>query len=146
MAVGVPPARQLLLLVEDDLPLRQLYKLELELRGYSVLVAADGDGALEIIDSGYRPALLILDLGLPRVSGLTVADEFAAHPATSTIPIVVVTGSGENIDEPRFARVLRKPVSPEALSDVVEQCLRAQRATAPDRKADSHRRKERNRV
>jgi putative two-component system response regulator len=123
----VSPERPLLLLVEDDLPLRQLYKLELEVRGYTVQVAADGDAALEMLASGRRPALVILDLGLPRVSGLNVAEEINAHSATSTIPIVVVTASAEDIDEQRFARLLRKPVAPEVLSDVVDQCLRAAR-------------------
>ena len=120
-------ARPLLLLVEDDLPLRQLYKLELEVRGYTVQVAADGDAALEMLATGRRPALVVLDLGLPRVSGLNVAEDIAAHPTTSTIPIIVVTGSTEDIDERRFARLLRKPVAPEVLSDVVDQCLRTTR-------------------
>jgi CheY-like chemotaxis protein len=123
----VSTARPLLLLVEDDLPLRQLYKVELEVRGYTVQVAADGNAALEMLASGRSPALVILDLGLPRVSGLSVAEEISAQPATSSIPILVVTGSTEDIDEQRFARVLRKPVAPEVLSDVVEQCLRAAR-------------------
>lgn len=121
------PARPLLLLVEDDLPLRQLYKLELEVRGYTVRVAADGDAALEMLAAGRQPALVILDLGLPRVSGLNVAEEISAQPATSAIPVVVVTASAEDIDEQRFARVLRKPIAPEVLSDVVEQCLRSAR-------------------
>lgn len=120
-------ARPLLLLVEDDLPLRQLYKVELEVRGYTVQVAADGNAALEMLASGRSPALVILDLGLPRVSGLSVAEEISAQPATSSIPILVVTASTEDIDERRFTRVLHKPVAPEVLSDVVEQCLRAAR-------------------
>jgi CheY-like chemotaxis protein len=120
----VPPPRQLLLLVEDDLPLRRLYKLELELWGYTVQVASDGATALQMIGTGPRPDLVILDLGLPRVSGLNVADEIAAHPATSAIPIIIVTGSDEDIDEHRFARVLRKPVPPEELSVAVDHIVR----------------------
>ena len=124
----MPPARQVILLVEDDSALRQLYRLALELVGYTVQVAGDGALALQIIEEGPSPHLVVLDLGLPRVSGMNVADEIAAHPATRTIPIIVVTGSHEPIDESRFARVLRKPLSPDDLGLAVEQHLRAARA------------------
>jgi CheY-like chemotaxis protein len=120
----VPPARQVILLVEDDVSVRQLYRLALELRGFNVQVAGDGAAALQIIEDGPHPQLVLLDLGLPRVSGLNVAEEIAAHPATRAIPVIIVTGSPDPVDERRFARVLRKPIAPEDLAEAVQQCLR----------------------
>jgi two-component system alkaline phosphatase synthesis response regulator PhoP len=120
----VPPTRPTILIVEDDHALRQYYRVALELRGFSVEVAADGFSALKLIEEGPRPQLIVLDLGLPRVGGFEVASELAANAATTSIPIVVVTGSTDTFDEQPFAAVLRKPVSPDHIAFVVERTLR----------------------
>jgi len=110
------------LLVEDDRSLRQLYRLELELRGLAVEIAGDGIEALSIIEQ-QRPDLVVLDLGLPRLGGLAVAQELKAHDDTRSVPIVVVTGSPEPIDETGFVAVIRKPLSAHELAVIVEQAL-----------------------
>ena len=124
MVVGVPPARPTILVVEDDLALRQFYRVALELRGFMVEVAADGLAALRIVEEGPRPHLIVLDLILPRVGGLEFARELASNAATVKIPIVVVTGSHDEFDERPFATVLRKPVSADHMAFVVEQALK----------------------
>jgi CheY-like chemotaxis protein len=97
--------------------------MALEFRGYHVDVAADGMSALEAIEGGSVPDVVVLDIGLPRMSGLSVAAELAAHPATATIPIIVVTGTTERFDEHPYAQVLRKPVSPDELVNCVRVAL-----------------------
>ena len=113
-----------ILIVEDDQALRQYCRVALELRGFSVEVAVDGLGALQVIEDGPRPQLIVLDLGLPRVGGFEVARELAANAATANIPIIIVTGSTDSFDEQPFAAVLRKPVSPDHIAFVVERTLR----------------------
>jgi CheY-like chemotaxis protein len=67
---------------------------------------------------------VVLDLMLPRVGGHDVYKELRAHPETSSIPIIIVTGSDVRDLEPNaFRFFLRKPVSPEALTRIVEDAL-----------------------
>lgn len=93
-----------ILLVEDnpvdlDLTLRAFAKRKLT---NPVTVARDGPEALEWIprwESGEPwPALILLDLKLPKIDGLEVLREFKAHPSLRTIPIVVLTTSNEDLD------------------------------------------------
>lgn len=119
----MPPARPAILLVEDDGALRQLYKMTLELRGYDVEIAADGLTALHLLEQAAPPHVVILDIGLPRVSGLTVAAELAATARTSNIPILIVTGRIEPFNEKPFAAVLHKPVTPDTLADTVDAAI-----------------------
>jgi DNA-binding response OmpR family regulator len=121
----VPPARHAtVLVVEDDRALRTFYRSALMLAGYNVVTAEDGIQALSMVD-GYQPAAVVLDLGLPRMSGRDVGAELAMEGGRYQIPIVVVTGGDtSDIDESQYACVLRKPVTPEALIKAVASCLR----------------------
>ena len=69
------------LVVEDDPALRTFYKGALTLAGYVVVTASDGVEALQRIE-GHTPAGIVLDLGLPLLSGHDVRQELAAHPET----------------------------------------------------------------
>ena len=116
-------AHRVILVVEDDQHLRQLYRFELELRGFAVESAADGFEALELLDEGPVPSLVVLDLAMPRVSGIGVAQEMRAHAETRRVPILIVTGTTEPIDESANTRVLRKPLDANALAVEVQRCL-----------------------
>jgi two-component system KDP operon response regulator KdpE len=109
--------------VEDDPLLRTFYRSALMIGGYDVITAEDGVEALHLVDSG-APDLVVLDLGLPRLSGRDVRRELAAHVITEKIPIVVVTGDTRDLDPTEFACVLRKPVTADELIETVERCLR----------------------
>lgn len=110
------------LIVEDDLALRRMYRTALTLAGFDVVEANDGLAALHFLED-RAPDLVVLDLMLPTMSGLVVQQEIAAHAHTRNIPIVVVTGSDLALDHLDVPCVLRKPVSPEALVDAVQACL-----------------------
>ena len=110
------------LIVEDDAALRPSYRVALTFEGYDVQEARGGFEALRRLESN-RPDLVILDLSLPGVDGFTVRQELAAHAHTRHIPIVIVTGSQENLDHMEVACLLRKPVSPDRLIEAVKSCL-----------------------
>ena len=111
------------LIVEDDAAIREMYRQALSAAGHRIVAVADGLGALQHIE-GDRPDVVVLDLMLPRVGGQDVYKELRAHPETSHIPIIIVTGSDARDLEPNaFRFFLRKPVSPEALSRIVEDAL-----------------------
>lgn len=97
--------------------------MALTIGGYHVIACEDGIEALRFIE-GDEPAAIVLDLGLPRLSGRDVQRELASHAETRHIPIIVVTGDTRALNEEDFACVLRKPVSPEGLLSAVEACLR----------------------
>ena len=116
--------RQTILIVEDDEDLRHLFRTALALAGYDVIEAGDGLEALRWIDHS-PPDLVILDLLLPRISGLVVQQDIAAQAVTRQIPIVVVTGSTLAAEDFDVACFLRKPVSPDQLITTVRSCLTA---------------------
>lgn len=99
-----------------------MFKTALTLAGYTVREAGDGYDALQSIDA-HPPDLVILDLMLPTLSGAAVQQEIAAQVITRDIPVMIVTGSAQPVDERAVACVLRKPVSPSLLVDAVRKCL-----------------------
>ncbi|MBL8508102.1 response regulator transcription factor [Chitinimonas sp. JJ19] len=80
-----------LLLIEDETALRQSLKKQLEADGYRVDEAADGEDGL-FQASEYPIDLAIVDLGLPRMNGLTVVEKLRADG--STLPILILTARG----------------------------------------------------
>jgi DNA-binding response OmpR family regulator len=122
------PSRSVLI-VEDDGDLRTMYRVALTLAGYTTTVAADGLDALRQLDSN-PPDLVVLDLGLPIVSGHVVREQIAASAVTRHISILVVTGTPEKAAGLNVACVLTKPVASDRLVEAVRTCLAA---GAPDR-------------
>jgi DNA-binding response OmpR family regulator len=119
-----PPVVNTVLIVEDDTDLRRMFRTALALAGYQTLEAADGVDALRILDSN-PPEAVVLDLGLPLMSGVVVRQEIAAHAHTRHVPVIVVTGLPGTHEELDAACVLRKPVSPDRLVHVVKTCIAA---------------------
>ena len=112
------------LVVEDDTELRQLFRTALSFEGYDVIQASDGLEALRQLD-GSDIDCVVLDLGLPLLSGRVVLEEVAAQARTRDVPVViVVTGQPGPYDHlAPAACVLTKPVMPEVLVDTVRRCL-----------------------
>ena len=119
------PPRPILLIVEDDWTLRELYRLALSLSEFNVHACEDGIQALHYLEQD-RPDLIILDLNLPRIPGTMVYEELMAHSETANIPIIVVTGMYAVPNMPG-ALVLRKPVSAEELTRTVLRVLERRR-------------------
>ena len=101
-----------------------MFRMVLSFAGYHVLEAGDAFHALHLVDAEPLD-LVVLDLGLPTISGYAVHQELASLPATQHVPVLVVTaqpGPYDGIDE---KCVLQKPVTPEQLLDAVAGCLRS---------------------
>ena len=119
----LPPAT--VLLVEDEADLREMYRAALTASGFAVREADDGINALEMFDDdGPFPDVVVLDLWLPTLDGLSLLDELAANSQTRDIPVVVVTGAGIDTARIRAAHTLRKPVDPADLIAAVQACLK----------------------
>jgi CheY-like chemotaxis protein len=115
------PAKRILI-VEDDNDVRRLFRTALALSGYDVEEAGDGVDALRIIENRV-PDLIVLDLMLRSLDGLSVQQELAARAITRHIPIVIVTGSTIDTGSLQVACVLRKPVMPDELVRTVRHCI-----------------------
>jgi CheY-like chemotaxis protein len=113
------PIGKHLLIVEDDLFLREAFRMMLEDAGYEVSEADCAVAALNAVQTA-KPDLVLLDLGLPDRSGLDVAREIKADPRTADIVIVALTGSVGNAEkkaclEAGCAAYFVKPLSPKEL-------------------------------
>jgi two-component system response regulator len=119
------------LLIEDDLDDIELTKRAFARSPFAndVEVARDGTAALERLlgpDAGPMPALVLLDLKLPRVNGLEVLQRLRADERTRFLPIVILTSSGEERDLMEGYRLgansyLRKPVDFGAFQSTIDQ-------------------------
>src|SRR5712691_10360247 len=80
------------LFVEDDPAVAQMYRLKLELDGYQVEVAPDGELALQMARR-EPPDIIFLDIRLPKLGGLDVLEALRADPKTQKLPVVILSSS-----------------------------------------------------
>ena len=123
---GGQPARKVLL-VDDEDSLRRVMKDLLEREGYIVSEARDGVQALDQVDR-VGPDIIVLDLNLPGLDGYGVLSHLRSRPATSTIPVIVLTAKGDEDNEVRVFELgaddfLSKPFRARALSARLEAVL-----------------------
>ena len=111
------------LVCEDEDALRELVRIALE--GFEVIEASDGDTALELARS-ERPDVVLVDLMLPRTSGLEVIRALKGDPATAGIRVVVLSAWRESADEALAAGAdsfVAKPFDPGELRTLIEGIL-----------------------
>lgn len=122
-----PPAT--VLLVDDDLDLREAAAEALEDAGYRVVRADDGRRALdEMTRGGLRPDLILLDMMMPNLDGWGFRVAQRQVPAIAGIPVVALTAYALTDDEREqldAAAILRKPVALEDLMQAVESASRS---------------------
>jgi two-component system alkaline phosphatase synthesis response regulator PhoP len=93
------------ILVVDDQPhIVRLLQMELERDAHEVLIAGDGEAALEIARR-ERPALVVLDVNMPRKDGLEVLRELKSDPDTSAITVILLTVRDQDEDITRGLQV-----------------------------------------
>ena len=100
-----------------------MFRTALRLAGFEVLEAGDGLSALRVLETASPPSLVVLDLGLPLVSGRVVRDELLGRAHLRDIPVVVVTASPGSHTDMQAKCVLHKPVDPDQLVRTVRSCL-----------------------
>lgn len=125
-AAPAPPTR--LLLVEDDRFLRKAAEVMLRRNGFEVLTAQDGEAGLAVARA-ERPALILLDLIMPRMQGFQVIEHLKQDPATAGIPVIVMSNLGQESDVQRameagaLAYVVKSNVALNELADRVRAVL-----------------------
>ncbi len=117
-------ASRLRAVVADDSPVvRDLIAVNLQMEGFEVSAAADGQGALDLV-AQVDPHVVTLDVMMPRVTGFEAVARLRENPATAHIPVVLVTSRAQAGDLQRGRELgvdayLTKPFEPARLVDVV---------------------------
>jgi CheY-like chemotaxis protein len=114
------PTRKVVLVVDDEQGMLDLMRFVLEGEGFEVETARNGVEALQRLRTGMRPALVLLDMMMPVMSGWELLDEVARLPSLELPPIVVLTAAG-SAAVPGAAAVLRKPYELETLLETVDR-------------------------
>ena len=124
---------QKVLVVDDNPGLRQLWSVWLSLWNFLVVEAKDG---IDAIDTALRerPALVLMDLAMPRLDGFAATRELKQHASTATIPVVVLTAHTTTEDRRRASEAgcegfLGKPCDPDLLLTEVRRLLGRAAAT-----------------
>jgi len=115
------------LIAKDNPVNRELLRELLELLGYTVLEACDGQEALRIIEQS-QPELLLLDIGMPVMDGFAVIRRIRENPRLAKLPVVAVTayamrGDQERILNSGFDGYLSKPINPSSLIQELDRLL-----------------------
>jgi CheY-like chemotaxis protein len=118
------------LVVDDSDVIRQLICVNLELEGFEVVTAVDGQDALDKVHE-VRPDLITIDVKMPRLDGFDTVARLRADDRTRALKIVMVTACAQETDLKRGDRVgvdayLTKPFDPDALVRTVRDLIARQ--------------------
>jgi CheY-like chemotaxis protein len=116
-----------ILIAEDNAVNRELLRELLEMRGYEVFEACDGQEALTKITE-TQPDLLVLDLGMPVLDGFGVIRKIRAEPTIAKLPVLAATayamrGDREKVLEAGFDGYLSKPIDAASLKVEIDRLL-----------------------
>ncbi|MEJ7735466.1 MAG: response regulator [Polyangiaceae bacterium] len=114
-----------LLVVDDDLALRDALCAAFEAEGYRVYAAADGKEALAVLARVPTPHAILLDLQMPVMDGWELLARLKKDERLSEVPVAVVSGETSNL--PREVRFIPKPVNIVSLIEAVETLRRQPR-------------------
>ena len=117
-----------ILLVEDNPQNRKLARTLLELEGYDVVEAEDAAAALKALEA-RRPDLILMDIQMPGMDGITLSRRLRERADTRDLPIIALTAYAMKGDRERFIAAgmdgyISKPIDPNTLPSLVRSHLR----------------------
>ena len=87
-----PGAKRFILCIDDDVPLVQVLARKLTLDGYQVRTASDRQTIIAELQKLPSPDLILLDVGLPGMSGFEILEKLRKHPKLGSVPVIMLTG------------------------------------------------------
>ena len=118
------------LVVDDEPPIRELCRVSLELRGFRVDEAVDGEDALARLRAD-RHDVVLLDVMMPKLDGWSTLAAIADDPSLRDVPVVLMTALSDEADRERAERAgvasfVAKPFDPQELVDAIRACTEVQ--------------------
>jgi two-component system chemotaxis response regulator CheY len=118
-----------ILVIEDNAITRQIIRLSLSAQGYSIVEAEDGANAISKM-AEHQPDLVIQDLALPDMDGLTLAQTLHSLPGRENVPIVAFSAFVDRLEEARatealFKAFVPKPIEPSKLVALIKRLTAA---------------------
>ena len=124
------------LIVEDDLATRTMYREHLSQAGFRIIEAHNGHQALEKAQQ-WRPDVILTDIAVPGLDGFEFGRALQQSAATRFVPILAVTGHATYLDEPQrlnaagIVQVLLKPCAPDVIEAELRRLLHVRHTTDP---------------
>ncbi|MGQ0506312.1 MAG: response regulator [Myxococcaceae bacterium] len=112
-----------LLVVEDDPDIRELLVDLLGCEGFNTRGAMHGRDALTMLEEGYLPEIILMDLMMPVMDGWALREALVAHPVWGRIPLIVLSASLPPNQSPSFGTFLAKPVDLDRLHGIIRAKL-----------------------
>lgn len=88
---------KVILLVDDDLTLREMYQERLKAEGFDIVQASNGDEAIKKANE-VKPNIILLDIMMPKINGFDVLKDLKANPELKDIPVIVLTALIQDVD------------------------------------------------
>ena len=129
------PAVARVLVVDDSDVIRELIAINLELEGFEVFTAIDGQDALDRV-AAIRPHVMTIDVRMPRLDGISLVQTLRRDPSTAHIRVVMVTASAQEAEVRRGEAAgvdayLTKPFEPDVLVGIVRDLAAGQSDPPP---------------
>lgn len=125
-------------LVDDDPLLVRMYQKKLELDGYEVRTASNGDQALAEVES-VKPDLILLDIMMPKKNGLEVLEELKKNSNTKAIPVIMLTNVSSKdantekaLEIGAISYLVKSNYTPKEVVMKVKEILEASHSDVPD--------------
>ena len=120
-------SNKLVLVVDDEVHIREVISYKLQSAGLEVITARDGKEALELAKSEH-PDLMIVDYQMPGLNGLEVCLQLRQDPRVQRIPAIMLTARGldmaqDELDRADIREVIAKPFSPREVLSCAEELL-----------------------
>lgn len=122
-----PPAGTLILIVDDSKTIQTFIARALARQGYETLAAFDGESGVELARQ-HHPALILMDVVLPGISGFQATRAIRRDEQISAIPVIIMSGNKEATDQFWSIKIgandfLTKPFSDDVMFGCIENCL-----------------------
>ena len=116
------------MVVEDNEKNRKLVRVVLKAKGYNVIEATTGEEALNLLKN-QKPNIILMDIQLPGIDGLTLVKQIKADAITKDIPIIAVTAYAMKKDKQKFLETgcdayVSKPINTQELPLIIEKYIK----------------------
>ena len=123
------PTRKHVCIVDDDPDILAMYRIRFEQEGYEVSVARDGEAGLALVRSA-RPDMIVLDIHMPKMDGVSVLSELNRDPELADIPVIILSNNNsdqmfQKISDLGAARyyIVKTLTTPQKVVDIVTEAL-----------------------